>query len=190
MPWDAMGTKSDNRTWLHKDSPRKQVVRPTAMTNRKTLLLVAFTPNKRFSVTAMPRGSSIDANCMVDFLRRTGDLWRTLRSNPIHLKELRLQMDNARPHSAHVVRDFIDQRSLTTIWQSPYSPDLNLCDRFLFTWLKNELRLRTFNSSDEVETAALQAFKAFDENCMHSEVDKLYEHCQLVINAEGHYITE
>ncbi len=79
---------------------------------------------------------------------------------------------------------------MTTIWQSPYSPDLNLYDRFLFLWLKNELRHRTFNSFEEVERSALHVLRAIDENALHVEVDNLYEHGQLVINAHGHYNTE
>lgn len=130
------------------DSPRWP-----KLTSRKTLLMVAFTPNGRFSVT----GLSYRITC--DFLRRNGDLWRTLRSNPIRRSNVHLQMDNARPHTAQDVRKFLEQRRVATIKQNPYSLDLNLCDRFLFLWMKNELRSRSFNSSDEVEEAALQTLR-------------------------------
>ena len=186
--WDASRTKSENRTWLPTNAPRQQVTRPS-LTPRKTLLMVAFTANGRFSVTALPYGVTCDATKMVEFLQRTGDLWRTLRSNPIRLKDLEFQMDNARPHTAREVRDFLDRRLVSTIPQSPYSPDLNLCDRFLFLWMKNELRHRSFNSTEEVEAAALQSLRSIDRNAMCAQVDKLLEHCQLVIDSQGHYVT-
>ena len=126
------------------------------MINQKSLLLLAFMPNKCFLVTALPYGVSVDAQCMVDYLRRTGDLWRTLRSKPVRLNEVSLQIDNARPHTARLVPDFLQEKNITTIWQSPYSPDLNLCDRFLFLWLKNSLRGMMFNSVEEVEEASLR----------------------------------
>ena len=190
VSWDAHGTKSDNRTWLKKEEPRRQVVRSVTMTKRKSLLMVMFTPNKRFSVTALPPGTTIDAQRMVDYLRRTGDLWRTLRSNPVRLNEISLQMDNARPHTAHLVQDFLRDRDVTTIWQSPYSPDLNLCDRFLFVWLKNSLRGKTFNSAQEVEDASLQCLRDMDKNALHEQVNLLMEHCQKVIDIRGHYVTD
>lgn len=190
VPWDAHGTKSDNRTWLRKDEPRKQVVRTSAMTTRKSLLLVMFTANKRFSVQALPYGTTVDTQRMIDFLRRTGDRWRTLRSKPVRLNQISLQMDNARPHTASLVKDFLKERNVTTIWQSPYSPDLNLCDRFLFVWLKNELRGKTFNSSSDVEEASLQYLRSISEDALHEQVNSLIDHCQQVIDAQGDYITD
>jgi len=100
--WEPFQTKSENRTWIGIGEPRQRVLR-TEMTSKKTLLLVSFTPNKRFSVSATPQGVTLDAQAMVDFIRRTGDLWRILRSNPIHLTNLHWQMDNARPHAAKLV---------------------------------------------------------------------------------------
>lgn len=190
VPWNVHGTKTDNKTWLGKDEPRRQVVRQSFMTRQKSLLMVTFTPNKRFSVTALPYGVTVNAEVMVNYLRRTGDLWRTLRSKPVRLSDLRLQMDNARPHTARPVTEFLEKRDVTTIWQSPYSPDLNLCDRFLFLWLKNSLRGMTFSSSEEVESASLQLLRDISETALREQVDLLLEHCQKVIDAAGQYITE
>jgi hypothetical protein len=190
VSWNAHGTKSDNRTWLGKEESRRQVVRQTFMTSQKSLLLVTFTPNKRFSVTALPYGVTVDAQRMVDYLRRTGDLWRTLRSKPARLSEISLQMDNARPHTARLVKEFLEGRGVTTIWQSPYSPDLNLCDRFLFLWLKNSLRGMTFHSAEEVEEASLQVLREISEDALREQVDLLLEHCQRVIDVGGHYVTD
>lgn len=182
-------SKVQNRTWIPKDAPRLQVVRPT-LTNKKCLLMVAFTPNKRFSVSALPYGETVDANHVVEFIRETGNKWRTLRSSPIHLDQLLWQMDNARPHTAHTVRDFLERRQVATVWQSPYSPDMNLCDRFLFRWLKDDLREDTFHDHKEVETAALHALRDMSEEALVAEVEKLLEHCQSVIDAGGVYVTD
>ncbi|QQP40936.1 Hypothetical protein FKW44_015152 [Caligus rogercresseyi] len=47
--------------------------------------------------------------------------------------------DNARPH-CHRYQGVLDRRDVEPVKQSPYSPDLNLCDRFLFRKLKHLLR--------------------------------------------------
>lgn len=182
-------SKAENRTWIHESAPRQQVVRQ-GLTNKKCLLMVAFTPNKRFSVSALPYGKTVDAECMVEFLRHTGDKWRTLRSSPIHLNDLLWQMDNARPHTARVVQLFMEQRRVQTVWQSPYSPDLNLCDRFLFRWMKSDLQGQTFHDHKEVEEAALHVLRDMSEESLVAEVQKLLDYCQLVIHENGEYVTE
>ena len=41
-----------------------------------------------------------------------------------------LQMDNARPHTAVITPQYLAAMGPRLVYQSPYSPDLNLCDDF------------------------------------------------------------
>jgi hypothetical protein len=186
---EGKGSKADNRCWLGAGDSRPTVTR-RSISEKKTMLLVAFTPNKRVSICTTPPNTKVDGQFMIDFIRHTGDLWRTLRSNPIHLDEVLWQMDNARPHSCRAVTDFLATRQVEQLWQSPYSPDFNLCDRFLFKWLKEDFSKRSFADHNEVKEAALQWFRQLDEKHLHTEVERLYEHCQKVIDARGAYIVE
>ena len=43
-----------------------------------------------------------------------------------------IDSSNARPHSAHETQAFIAHRDIQPVKQPAYSPDLNLCDQFLF----------------------------------------------------------
>ena len=138
---------------------------------------------KRLKVTA-------DAQRMIELLRRTGNLWRTLRSKPVRLNELSLQWDNARPHIASLTKDFLQERDVATVWHSPYSPDFNLCDRFLFVWLKNALRGETFNSTSEVEEASLQFLRSISEDALRHQVDLILDNFHKVIDAGEFYTTE
>ena len=97
--------KSENKAWLRKDEPRLRVVKPK-LTNRKALLLVAFTGDKKISVETLKPKETVTSESYVTFIRRTGDKWRTLRSSPTKLSELFWQHDNARPHSASTTVDF------------------------------------------------------------------------------------
>uniref|UniRef100_A0A1I8IJZ2 SAP domain-containing protein n=1 Tax=Macrostomum lignano TaxID=282301 RepID=A0A1I8IJZ2_9PLAT len=118
------GTKQNNRCWLGQGDHRPQVVRHS-VGNAKTMLLVAFTPNKRFSIESTAPKQTVDANGIVEFIRHTGDLWRTLRSRPIHLSDVLWQWDNARPHVARSVQQYMESRGVQLVFQSPYSPDFN-----------------------------------------------------------------
>jgi transposase len=122
-------------------------------------------------------------------MRETGNKWRSLRSNPIHLNEVLWMHDNARPHTSAAVRQFMETRDMKTVWQSPYSPDYNLCDRWVFSNMKSHLRQQTFNDEKEVEIAALQYLRQVDKDTIIREVNLLLQHCQLVIENHGEYIT-
>ena len=153
------------------------------------MLLVAFTPTKRFSITATPPGCSVNSDSIIAFIRRAGDLWRCLRSQPIHMNEVLWQWDNARPHSSRAVQEFLEARQITTVFQSPYSPDFNLCDRFLFSWMKADFANTAFSDHLEVREAALQWARGLDIEAIKREVQKLVDHCQTVIDARGEYVT-
>lgn len=181
-------TKQQNRCWLQMGQPRPQVAR-RKISAKKVMLLVAFTPNKRFSITAVPPAETVNSDRIIDFVRHTGDLWRCLRSKPIRLNEVLWQWDNARPHCSRSVKEFLEARNITTVFQSPYSPDLNLCDRFFFHWMKKDLGNRTFTDPEELQEAALQWARSLSEDALQKQVQKLIDHCQAVIDSRGEYVT-
>ena len=59
--------------------------------------------------------------------------------DPTRLCVIVFQFDNARPHCAAAVKEFLEKISSTAIWQTPYSPDLNLCGRWTFNHIKRIL---------------------------------------------------
>lgn len=65
-----------------------------------------------------------------------------------------LQMDNAGRHTAGLIQDYLAAYGLRIVPQTPYSRDLDLCDRFLFTRLQESLKLQELDGPDEVLRAA------------------------------------
>ena len=74
--------------------------------------------------------------------------------------DMLLQIDNARPHTAVITQQYLARMGLQLVYQSPYSPDLNLCDRFLFTKLKEVVRQVQYDSNDEVIKAAQHCLRS------------------------------
>ncbi len=126
----------------------------------------------------------------MNFVQETGERWRRLHSDPTHLKELLWQHDNARPHTAIATKKFFEKRQVQMIQQSPYSPDLNLCDRWLFKVMKKGLRGHHFQSSQEVLEASLEVFRGISPQRFQDELHNLRDHCYSVIAALGNYITK
>ncbi|QQP57624.1 Uncharacterized protein FKW44_002673 [Caligus rogercresseyi] len=65
---------------------------------------------------------------MIEYLRTTGKRFLSLKKDKIRLKDCLLMWGNARPHTATDTREFLTRRDVEPVKQSPYSPDLNLCD--------------------------------------------------------------
>ncbi|QQP53989.1 Uncharacterized protein FKW44_006654 [Caligus rogercresseyi] len=84
---------------------------------------------------------------MIEYLRTTGKRFLSLKKDKIRLKDCLLMWDNARPHTATDTREFLTRRDVEPVKQSPYSPNLNLCDRFLFRKLKHLLREDEFGAT-------------------------------------------
>ena len=186
--FDTPLTKNQNKCWVLPDSCRRQVVRPT-LTNKKTMIVLCFTGDGKIYVELLAPGETLTSEKYVHFLRTVGERWRTLKSSPTRLCCLWLMHDNARPHSAASTRDFLSYRKVKVIKQSPYSPDLNLCDRWIFREHKEHLRKFKFSNQEEVKEETLRWFRSIPKSRFEKEILHLFQHCENVILKEGDYIT-
>ena len=124
----------------------------------------------------------------IEFVRLVGNRWRVLRSNSTRLSELKWMHDNARPHTAAATVEFFERRHVDLLKQSPYSPDFNLCDRWIFKALKQHFKDFVFSSPEEVEEEALRWFRGIPKDRFEKELTRLYEHCKRVIDSNGDYV--
>ena len=100
-----------------------------------------------------------------------------------------LQHDNARPHVAQIVRQWLEHQHVSLLPQAPYSPDTNLMDRFIFRNYEIFRRNTNFETSQEIQ----QNFIEYVDNSLtntklSNEFQSLKEHLQNVINAGGDYV--
>ncbi len=80
---------------------------------------------------------------------------QVLKSLQKHINEKRpeiaclwiLHQNNARPHIASIVCNFLEKREIPTVAHPPYSPDLTPCDFWLFPSLKKALQGLQFSSN-------------------------------------------
>ena len=78
---------------------------------------------------------------------------------------------------------------LRLVYQSPYSPYLNLCDQFLFISLKEVVRPVQYDSKDEVLKAAQHCLRSLPEDYLIHEFHKFLGHCKAVIRSGGDSVT-
>lgn len=73
--------------------------------------------------------------------------WKSHKRFYVAKKLLKWQHDNATPHSSILTREFFKKENINRLVQPPYSPDMNLCDRFLFRRFKTSILGKEFSSS-------------------------------------------
>lgn len=186
--YETAQTKQQNKAWCHPNEPKPTVVRPK-LTNKKTLLLLAFTGDGKVSADVCAPGQTLNSQGYVEFVRATGEKWRHHRTSPVKLKELLWQHDNARPHVSQETIDFFNRRSVRLLKQSPYSPDLNQCDRWVFKFLKHAFRGRKFANGEEVLSQAVQTLRSLPQEKFRNELEHLHEHCHQVLRHSGNYVS-
>ncbi|GFW35843.1 histone-lysine N-methyltransferase SETMAR [Trichonephila clavipes] len=95
-----------------------------------------------------------------------------LRTMVAHVKRKRpslrngflLPHDNARPHIARCVLDVSQQNNVEILPHPPYSPDLTLCDFWLFPQLKKPLRGERYASNKACVKAVEAVLKQLSLN--------------------------
>ena len=187
--FDAPPSKRQSRVWIGKDEKRPQVV-SKKLTRNKVMLTIAITCNKRISISAFHSGCVMNSEAYVAFLKETAHKWRNLRSHAIHFSSLHWQHDNARCHVSAITSDYICKSGLTLMKQAPYSPDLNLLDRWINQRIKDDLRGESFTSSANVVRATQRCLRNIPEDTYRNELLRLERQCKRIIDAGGDYITD
>ncbi|QQP50175.1 Uncharacterized protein FKW44_011088 [Caligus rogercresseyi] len=100
---------------------------------------------------------------LIEYLRTTGKRFLSLKKDKIRLKD-------------SLIMEFLTRRDVEPVKQSPYSSDLNLCDRFLFRKVKHLLREDEFGGHEEATLA------------LYDQLRKLWGHCHDVIAVGGDYV--
>ncbi|QQP53344.1 Uncharacterized protein FKW44_005798 [Caligus rogercresseyi] len=189
-----------DESWFYWDSAERRQVwaEPTGarfstprvkQTARKTMILMGFTCKpRRVSITALPARTTANRNTMIEYLRTTGKRFLSLKKDKIWLKNCLLMWDNARPHSTTDTREFLTRRDVEPVKQPPYSPDLNLCDRFLFRKLKRLLREDDFGVHEELHLPFSGAMRRVSEDQLYGQLKKLRGHCHEAIAVGGDYL--
>jgi transposase len=104
-------------------------------------------------------------------------------------KSLVWHHDNARPHTSKLTKAYLKRNFQKTIFQAPYSPDLNIFDRYFFNVLKLHFKKLIFKDYKEVENEVGNFINSLDQMQIRRQIEKLIQHCKDVIEVNGGYIT-
>ena len=188
-----LGCPQTLRSWVPIDGSgdRGRNAKRSTM-ERKHMAVVAVNFQGLSYSKVLRRNETVDSELYCSFLEEVMDFFSSdqmrRERRAVEWRNMTLMQDNAKPHVSRHTISFLERRHVRLLRQSPYSPDLNLCDRMIFpmlemsrhdTYLENEAELKAFLD------ASLSTLSA---EVMRREADKLLNHCDAVISASGEYV--
>jgi [histone H3]-lysine36 N-dimethyltransferase SETMAR len=182
----TVSSKESNKVWLEKGENRPQIVR-TAQNSKKRMFCFFYTVDGVIARIVIEKGKTVNGELyrkkilpqvFSNFMKKGGR--NTVRDVMLH-------HDNATPHKAAVVTEYLKEERVKLLSHPPYSPDLAPCDFYLFPKIKKELGGRRFNNIENLS----RAIQAIVENIPKEEYYKSFDSWQnrlkKCIEVEGEY---
>jgi len=104
----------------------------------------------------VPLGQTVNGKFYCEVLRRMRENVRCKRPEMWKNGDWLLHHDNAPAHTLLVVREFLTKNNMTTVPHPAYSPDLALCDFYVFPKMKLRLKGWHFVSIKEIPAESQQ----------------------------------
>ena len=99
-------------------------------------------------------------------------------------------MKNARSHASRLTQGSLADSGVQLNKQSLYSPDLNLCDRFIFQKMKSERRGVDLTDQDDVRKSVQHNLSHISGVFLVRQLWKLRDTAKRVIERGGHSLPE
>ncbi len=182
----TLGRKCSNRAWCIEDNERPEIPR-RVMHDRKSHVICASGFNGRFYFEVVENGESINSERFISFLKNMQKKFVHERNN-LGWSRMILIVDNARPHVSKMTKDFCVSKEVIVLNQPPYSPDYNLCDRWLFSELEKLRRNTNFASVADLKEFLQEALSGLDKDTVRRQLQHLSNDLKAVIDAGGRYL--
>jgi len=180
-------SKRQSMEWKHPGSPRTKKFK-TQSSAGKVMLTVFWDSKGPIMEDYLEKGRTINSERYCQML--TNKLKPAIRTKRRGLlsKTVVLLHDNARPHTAAVTVQTIENLGFEVMKHPAYSPDLAPSDYHLFGPLKDGLRGRRFTSDEEVQDAVHKWLRDQPRAFFSDGINKLVHRWEKCIEKEGDYI--
>ena len=98
--------------------------------------------------------------------------------------------DNARPHKSRMTETFLMENNIHRVPQPPYSPDVNLLDRFVFRNMEAARSGLVIRSTQEARDFVDDFLRNIRRQSLTNELARLRDDLQEIINQNGDYLVK
>ena len=130
---------------------------------------------------------TVNANVYMEQLRKLDNCVREKRPKRL---EVALLHDNARPHVAKLIHQFLEKLGWTTVPHPPYSLDLAPSDYHLFRALKQHLREKKFDDYEHLKNDLADFFDRQPLSFWRKGIESLPNKWSIVLDNNGDYIVD
>ena len=113
-----------------------------------------------------------------------------LRPSLVNRKGVILHHDNAKPHTAKITQQKINEFGWEVLPHPPYSPDIAPSDYHLFLSLSNHLSGKQFQNEEQVKQDITSFICSKTSEFFERGIKKLVNRWQIIVDNEGHYIED
>ena len=176
-------TKWQSMEWHHLDSPTKK--KPKTMPSAKKIMGTIFRDaDGCILIQFLERGKTINA---AHFVQTLVKLCHALHDKRPRRKVI-LQHDNARPHTACLTAEKIENMGWEVLPHPLYSPDLAPSDYHLFGFVKIQMRGRHYETNEALQTAVRQCLQAAGTELCCKGIFKLLEQWEECVQRNRDYV--
>ena len=186
-------TKQQSCEWVWKGDQAARPIKALRQRSTKKGMLTVFVNQKGvvLSEFADP-GTNInnDNYCVIlrrlkeNIRRKRPELWTM---NAEGYRTVKLHHDNAPCHTSAFTLGFIGESKLDMVPHPPYSPDLAVCDFFVFPRLKSEMCGHRFRNLRDMRTAVFRTLRGIPQADFHAAIQSLPLRWMKCMNSQGDY---
>jgi hypothetical protein len=134
--WLPEGTEASEGEWI-------------TVQSRKMMAAIVWNPTGFHRIVALPKEMKFNMDyCISHILDPLGE-WRRSQIGGSD-RRFHVHADNASPHTAKKVTEFLAGNGMKRILRPPYSPDLALCDFYPFGYIKGRPAGSSFEEPDQL----------------------------------------
>jgi histone-lysine N-methyltransferase SETMAR len=184
--WENEGVAHHHRSWRGAgDVPATETRR--ALTTKKNLATIFWDCKGIILVDILPYGQTITALYYSALLDKLKVAVQQKRRRNTANGFLHLLHDNARPHTALITVNKLNEMGLNIVPHPPYSPDLAPSDYYLFSSLKSSLRGKDLSGVADIHAAIQQWMDSRPPQFFARGIKMLPKRWKLCIDNHGNY---
>jgi len=135
----------------------------------------------------VPRGETVNKEFYLNVMKRLRAAVRRKKHEAWTNNTWMLHHDNAPAHAPLFIRAFLKKHETIVIPQTPSSPDLAPAEFFLFLKLKSSLKVRRFQTVEEIEENSIRDLRAIPQNTFQDAFQYWKKRWERCIKSGGEY---